>query len=161
METAGKCWGSTVPVSPAGTYALATCLVCPNDMSIFLFSLCVLCLPFWLTDANTPKKCRALFGLDQLSLWCKPCRYTPKGTFGKDVDHNDDCEKMKIDFFFSPLLLFVFLLLVSSVFYMFGKLVWVSVTLLLCCNRAAELLGQKVEVSRAICLSVIIITHHL
>ncbi|KAH0623741.1 hypothetical protein JD844_006836 [Phrynosoma platyrhinos] len=27
-------------------------------------------------DANTPKKCRALFGLDQQSLWCKPCRYT-------------------------------------------------------------------------------------
>ncbi|KAG7264906.1 hypothetical protein CRUP_005611 [Coryphaenoides rupestris] len=26
-------------------------------------------------DANTPKKCRALFGLDQLSLWCKPCRF--------------------------------------------------------------------------------------
>ncbi|XP_067909023.1 transcription factor 7-like 2 isoform X5 [Heterodontus francisci] len=24
-------------------------------------------------DANTPKKCRALFGLDQQSLWCKPC----------------------------------------------------------------------------------------
>ncbi|XP_042623822.1 transcription factor 7-like 2 isoform X25 [Cyprinus carpio] len=24
-------------------------------------------------DANTPKKCRALFGLDQLGLWCKPC----------------------------------------------------------------------------------------
>ncbi|RMC11383.1 hypothetical protein DUI87_11502 [Hirundo rustica rustica] len=25
-------------------------------------------------DANTPKKCRALFGLDRQSLWCKPCR---------------------------------------------------------------------------------------
>uniref|UniRef100_A0A671L989 Transcription factor 7-like 2 n=1 Tax=Sinocyclocheilus anshuiensis TaxID=1608454 RepID=A0A671L989_9TELE len=25
-------------------------------------------------NANTPKKCRALFGLDQLGLWCKPCR---------------------------------------------------------------------------------------
>ncbi|XP_059803830.1 transcription factor 7-like 2 isoform X6 [Hypanus sabinus] len=24
-------------------------------------------------DANTPKKCRALFGLDQQNLWCKPC----------------------------------------------------------------------------------------
>nr|XP_056706603.1 transcription factor 7-like 2 isoform X27 [Euleptes europaea] len=24
-------------------------------------------------DANTPKKCRALFGLDRQSLWCKPC----------------------------------------------------------------------------------------
>lgn len=51
-------------------------------MSIFfsfffvLLSLCVcLCRPVRLTDANTPKKCRALFGLDQLSLWCKPCRY--------------------------------------------------------------------------------------
>lgn len=114
-----------MPVSPAETYALATCLVCPNDVSIFFFCFpCVfLCLPFWLTDANTPKKCRALFGLDQLSLWCKPCRYTLKGTFGKDVDHNDDYEKMKIDFFFSPILLFVFFLLVSSIFYMFGKLV--------------------------------------
>ncbi|XP_053367162.1 transcription factor 7-like 2 isoform X13 [Clarias gariepinus] len=30
------------------------------------------------TDANTPKKCRALFGLDQLSLWCKPCRRKKK-----------------------------------------------------------------------------------
>ncbi|KAI3365209.1 hypothetical protein L3Q82_010307 [Scortum barcoo] len=30
-----------------------------------------------ITDANTPKKCRALFGLDQLSLWCKPCRLIP------------------------------------------------------------------------------------
>uniref|UniRef100_A0A3P9M0W1 HMG box domain-containing protein n=1 Tax=Oryzias latipes TaxID=8090 RepID=A0A3P9M0W1_ORYLA len=29
-------------------------------------------------DANTPKKCRALFGLDQLSLWCKPCRRKKK-----------------------------------------------------------------------------------
>ncbi|TKS89681.1 Transcription factor 7-like 2 HMG box transcription factor 4 T-cell-specific transcription factor 4 [Collichthys lucidus] len=28
--------------------------------------------------ANTPKKCRALFGLDQLSLWCKPCRRKKK-----------------------------------------------------------------------------------
>ncbi|VFV27737.1 t-cell factor-4 variant d [Lynx pardinus] len=26
-------------------------------------------------DANTPKKCRALFGLDRQTLWCKPCRY--------------------------------------------------------------------------------------
>ncbi|KAM7370731.1 hypothetical protein PAMP_010255 [Pampus punctatissimus] len=31
-----------------------------------------------ITDANTPKKCRALFGLDQLSLWCKPCRRKKK-----------------------------------------------------------------------------------
>ncbi|XP_007259286.1 transcription factor 7-like 2 isoform X15 [Astyanax mexicanus] len=29
-------------------------------------------------DANTPKKCRALFGLDQLVLWCKPCRRKKK-----------------------------------------------------------------------------------
>ncbi|XP_045081856.1 transcription factor 7-like 2 isoform X16 [Coregonus clupeaformis] len=29
-------------------------------------------------DANTPKKCRALFGLDQLGLWCKPCRRKKK-----------------------------------------------------------------------------------
>ncbi|XP_046888582.1 transcription factor 7-like 2 isoform X17 [Hypomesus transpacificus] len=29
-------------------------------------------------DANTPKKCRALFGLDQLNLWCKPCRRKKK-----------------------------------------------------------------------------------
>ncbi|XP_058841304.1 transcription factor 7-like 2 isoform X23 [Acipenser ruthenus] len=29
-------------------------------------------------DANTPKKCRALFGLDQQSLWCKPCRRKKK-----------------------------------------------------------------------------------
>uniref|UniRef100_A0AAY5EMJ1 HMG box domain-containing protein n=1 Tax=Electrophorus electricus TaxID=8005 RepID=A0AAY5EMJ1_ELEEL len=29
-------------------------------------------------DANTPKKCRALFGLEQLSLWCKPCRRKKK-----------------------------------------------------------------------------------
>uniref|UniRef100_A0A8C8IK22 HMG box domain-containing protein n=1 Tax=Oncorhynchus tshawytscha TaxID=74940 RepID=A0A8C8IK22_ONCTS len=28
--------------------------------------------------ANAPKKCRALFGLDQLSLWCKPCRRKKK-----------------------------------------------------------------------------------
>ncbi|XP_046888571.1 transcription factor 7-like 2 isoform X7 [Hypomesus transpacificus] len=31
-----------------------------------------------ITDANTPKKCRALFGLDQLNLWCKPCRRKKK-----------------------------------------------------------------------------------
>ncbi|XP_077056724.1 transcription factor 7-like 2 isoform X15 [Siphateles boraxobius] len=31
-----------------------------------------------ITDANTPKKCRALFGLDQLGLWCKPCRRKKK-----------------------------------------------------------------------------------
>ncbi|XP_030629054.1 transcription factor 7-like 2 isoform X2 [Chanos chanos] len=30
------------------------------------------------SDANTPKKCRALFGLEQLSLWCKPCRRKKK-----------------------------------------------------------------------------------
>ncbi|XP_068807795.1 transcription factor 7-like 2 isoform X7 [Struthio camelus] len=29
-------------------------------------------------DANTPKKCRALFGLDRQSLWCKPCRRKKK-----------------------------------------------------------------------------------
>uniref|UniRef100_A0A671NGQ1 Transcription factor 7-like 2 n=1 Tax=Sinocyclocheilus anshuiensis TaxID=1608454 RepID=A0A671NGQ1_9TELE len=29
-------------------------------------------------NANTPKKCRALFGLDQLGLWCKPCRRKKK-----------------------------------------------------------------------------------
>uniref|UniRef100_A0A668AGC2 Transcription factor 7 like 2 n=1 Tax=Myripristis murdjan TaxID=586833 RepID=A0A668AGC2_9TELE len=34
-------------------------------------------------DANTPKKCRALFGLDQLSLWCKPCRYNSCSTYGR------------------------------------------------------------------------------
>ncbi|KAF4791231.1 Transcription factor 7-like 2 [Turdus rufiventris] len=28
-------------------------------------------------DANTPKKCRALFGLDRQSLWCKPCSPNP------------------------------------------------------------------------------------
>lgn len=58
-------------------------MTCPFSFLFFLFffffpflSLCVcLCLPLRLTDANTPKKCRALFGLDQLSLWCKPCRY--------------------------------------------------------------------------------------
>lgn len=50
----------------------------------FFLSLCVrLCLPLWLTDANTPKKCRALFGLDQLSLWCKPCRYNCCSTNGR------------------------------------------------------------------------------
>ncbi|XP_069467901.1 transcription factor 7-like 2 isoform X4 [Ambystoma mexicanum] len=27
-----------------------------------------------ITDANAPKKCRALFGLDRQNLWCKPCR---------------------------------------------------------------------------------------
>uniref|UniRef100_A0A674BEX1 Transcription factor 7 like 2 n=1 Tax=Salmo trutta TaxID=8032 RepID=A0A674BEX1_SALTR len=31
-----------------------------------------------ITDANAPKKCRALFGLDQLSFWCKPCRRKKK-----------------------------------------------------------------------------------
>ncbi|XP_041116689.1 transcription factor 7-like 2 isoform X21 [Polyodon spathula] len=31
-----------------------------------------------ITDTNTPKKCRALFGLDQQSLWCKPCRRKKK-----------------------------------------------------------------------------------
>ncbi|XP_025058935.1 transcription factor 7-like 2 isoform X5 [Alligator sinensis] len=31
-----------------------------------------------ITDANTPKKCRALFGLDRQSLWCKPCRRKKK-----------------------------------------------------------------------------------
>lgn len=53
-------------------------MTCPfSFLSFFvLLSLCVcLCRPVRLTDANTPKKCRALFGLDQLSLWCKPCRY--------------------------------------------------------------------------------------
>ncbi|XP_063526351.1 transcription factor 7-like 2 isoform X12 [Pongo pygmaeus] len=29
-------------------------------------------------DANTPKKCRALFGLDRQTLWCKPCRRKKK-----------------------------------------------------------------------------------
>ncbi|ERE79279.1 transcription factor 7-like 2-like isoform 1 [Cricetulus griseus] len=28
--------------------------------------------------ANTPKKCRALFGLDRMTLWCKPCRRKKK-----------------------------------------------------------------------------------
>ncbi|CAH2323115.1 Hypothetical predicted protein [Pelobates cultripes] len=31
-----------------------------------------------ITDANAPKKCRALFGLDQQNLWCKPCRRKKK-----------------------------------------------------------------------------------
>ncbi|XP_038613482.1 transcription factor 7-like 2 isoform X12 [Tachyglossus aculeatus] len=31
-----------------------------------------------ITDANTPKKCRALFGLDRQTLWCKPCRRKKK-----------------------------------------------------------------------------------
>lgn len=74
-------------------------------------------------------------------------------------------KKMKIDFFFSPLLLFVFLLLVSSVFCMFAKLVDfgdLSLSLTeMCSNRAAELLGQKLELSGAIPLSVIIITRYL
>ncbi|XP_075071775.1 transcription factor 7-like 2 isoform X16 [Mixophyes fleayi] len=29
-------------------------------------------------DANAPKKCRALFGLDRQTLWCKPCRRKKK-----------------------------------------------------------------------------------
>ncbi|XP_069467928.1 transcription factor 7-like 2 isoform X30 [Ambystoma mexicanum] len=29
-------------------------------------------------DANAPKKCRALFGLDRQNLWCKPCRRKKK-----------------------------------------------------------------------------------
>ncbi|XP_053306846.1 transcription factor 7-like 2 isoform X13 [Spea bombifrons] len=29
-------------------------------------------------DSNAPKKCRALFGLDQQNLWCKPCRRKKK-----------------------------------------------------------------------------------
>ncbi|XP_039093536.1 transcription factor 7-like 2 isoform X20 [Hyaena hyaena] len=32
-------------------------------------------------DANTPKKCRALFGLDRQTLWCKPCRRKKKSAF--------------------------------------------------------------------------------
>ncbi|KAL7990606.1 hypothetical protein Chor_014036 [Crotalus horridus] len=31
-----------------------------------------------IVDANTPKKCRALFGLDRQTLWCKPCRRKKK-----------------------------------------------------------------------------------
>ncbi|XP_069467905.1 transcription factor 7-like 2 isoform X8 [Ambystoma mexicanum] len=31
-----------------------------------------------ITDANAPKKCRALFGLDRQNLWCKPCRRKKK-----------------------------------------------------------------------------------
>uniref|UniRef100_A0A8C4X071 Transcription factor 7 like 2 n=1 Tax=Eptatretus burgeri TaxID=7764 RepID=A0A8C4X071_EPTBU len=30
------------------------------------------------SNANSPKKCRALFGLEQQSLWCKPCRRKKK-----------------------------------------------------------------------------------
>ncbi|XP_042900997.1 protein pangolin, isoforms A/H/I/S isoform X2 [Parasteatoda tepidariorum] len=30
------------------------------------------------TDANNPKKCRARFGLDRQSSWCKPCRRKKK-----------------------------------------------------------------------------------
>lgn len=66
-------WGQPKP------QPLAKCFVCPMTMFVFCFFVCVfcyVCLPLWLTDANTPKKCRALFGLDQLNLWCKPCRYT-------------------------------------------------------------------------------------
>ena len=61
-------------------------MTCPfSFLSCFvLLSLCVcLCQPVRLTDANTPKKCRALFGLDQLSLWCKPCRYNCCRTTGR------------------------------------------------------------------------------
>lgn len=58
-------------------------MTCPfSSFLSFFLSLCV-CLCLWLTDANTPKKCRALFGLDQLSLWCKPCRYNCCSTNGR------------------------------------------------------------------------------
>uniref|UniRef100_A0A2I2ZXL4 CTNNB1 binding N-teminal domain-containing protein n=1 Tax=Gorilla gorilla gorilla TaxID=9595 RepID=A0A2I2ZXL4_GORGO len=39
---------------------------------------CIFCVYLMLTDANTPKKCRALFGLDRQTLWCKPCRRKKK-----------------------------------------------------------------------------------
>lgn len=38
------------------------------------FSL-VLSFPTLLTEGGSLKKCRARFGLDQQSKWCKPCRY--------------------------------------------------------------------------------------
>lgn len=45
---------------------------------------CIFCVYLMLTDANTPKKCRALFGLDRQTLWCKPCRYiTTARSLGK------------------------------------------------------------------------------
>lgn len=73
----GKFWGGTVPMSTAESFALAPCLFVSNYM---LFCLC--CVFMWITDANTPKKCRALFGLDQLGLWCKPCRYIRSPALG-------------------------------------------------------------------------------
>jgi hypothetical protein len=36
-------------------------------------------------DANTPKKCRALFQLDPQSLWCKPC-LSPPSSDGRILD---------------------------------------------------------------------------
>uniref|UniRef100_A0A3Q2CL80 Transcription factor 7 like 2 n=1 Tax=Cyprinodon variegatus TaxID=28743 RepID=A0A3Q2CL80_CYPVA len=42
-----------------------------------------------ITDANTPKKCRALFGLDQLSLWCKPCRYNCCSSTKRKTNHTE------------------------------------------------------------------------
>ena len=32
---------------------------------------------FVFPECTNPKKCRARFGLDQQSQWCKPCRYVP------------------------------------------------------------------------------------
>lgn len=72
--------GSPSVDSPNLSPAYMCCL--SNDVSIFCVFVLFVCLPLWLTDANTPKKCRALFGLDQLSLWCKPCRYTPVVSMG-------------------------------------------------------------------------------
>lgn len=64
-------------MSTAESFSLAPCLFVSNDMCYFFFFV-VFYVPLWITDANTPKKCRALFGLDQLGLWCKPCRRKKK-----------------------------------------------------------------------------------
>ncbi len=77
-------WGGTVPMSTAESFSLAPCLFVSNDMCYFFFFV-VFYVPLWITDANTPKKCRALFGLDQLGLWCKPCRYIPSPILGENV----------------------------------------------------------------------------
>lgn len=67
-----------------------TCLLndrptCVNHISSrsfgFLFIFCMFCIHcsctpqlFWLQIAQNPKKCRAVFGLEQQQLWCAPCR---------------------------------------------------------------------------------------
>lgn len=94
-------------------------MTCPFFLFLFLFpllcsvsvclsvrpSVCLscmfVCLPLWLTDANTPKKCRALFGLDQLSLWCKPCRYITAVNGGRRPQ--GAASTPRLFFFFTPL----------------------------------------------------------